>query len=68
VKYVFVILSTIPILDLLWASSDKPAKTVQFDSDRDMHKGFLNIVLKSFFAGIKQTLISSGKEKPDKNK
>ena len=49
-------------------SSDKPAKTVQFDSDRDMHKGFLNIVLKSFFAGIKQTLISSGKEKPDKNK
>jgi hypothetical protein len=47
-------------------SSDKPAKVVHFEAARDMHKGFLNIVLTSFFAGIKQTLISSGKEKADK--
>ena len=34
-----------------------PAKIVNFEAERDMHKGFINLVLKSLFAGLKETLM-----------
>ena len=40
-------------------SANQPPRIVKFDAKRDMNKGFLNIVLKSIFAGIKQTILMS---------
>jgi hypothetical protein len=37
----------------------KPAKEVKFHVDRDMNKGFINIIIKSILAGFKETLIMS---------
>ncbi len=34
-----------------------PPKIVKFEAERDMHKGFINLVLKSLFAGLKETMI-----------
>jgi hypothetical protein len=40
--------------------SDKvPARIVQFKVERDMNKGFINIILKSLFTGLKETMIMS---------
>lgn len=40
--------------------SDKvPARIVQFEVERDMNKGFINIILKSLFSGLKETMIMS---------
>jgi len=37
----------------------QPPRIVQFSADRDMNKGFINIILKSFFSGMKETMILS---------
>jgi len=36
-----------------------PPRTVKFKVDRDMNKGFINIVIRSFLSGLKETMISS---------
>jgi hypothetical protein len=38
-------------------SAHVPEKTVQFSVERNMNKGFINIILKSLFAGLKETII-----------
>ena len=46
--------------------SDKvPPRIVQFTVERDMHKGFINIILKSLFAGLKETMIMSKENRKD---
>jgi len=41
------------------AAAGQPPRVVQFRTDRDMNKGFINIILKSFFSGMKETMILS---------
>ncbi len=41
------------------ASSDSPPRIVQFHVERDMNKGFINIILKSVIDGLKETMIMS---------
>jgi len=41
------------------SKSGEPPRVVQFSADRDMNKGFINIILKSFFSGMKETMILS---------
>ena len=36
-----------------------PPRTVEFKVDRDMNKGFINIIIRSFLSGLKETMISS---------
>ncbi len=43
--------------------SGQPAKVVKFQADRDMKRGFINIILKSFFSGMKETMIMSKENK-----
>jgi|GEM_PF-599735 len=38
-------------------SANMPEKIVKFSVERDMNKGFINIILKSLFAGLKETII-----------
>jgi hypothetical protein len=38
-------------------SANMPVKVVQFNVERDMNKGFINIILKSLFAGLKETMV-----------
>jgi hypothetical protein len=38
-------------------SANMPEKIVQFSVERDMNKGFINIILKSLFAGLKETMV-----------
>jgi hypothetical protein len=38
-------------------SANMPEKVVQFSVERDMNKGFINIILKSLFTGLKETVI-----------
>jgi len=40
-------------------SANKPAKIVQFRAERDMNKGFINILIKSALAGCKETMFMS---------
>ncbi|MFN8256793.1 MAG: DUF748 domain-containing protein [Bacteroidales bacterium] len=47
--------------------SNELPRIVNFRAERDITKGFLNIVLKSFFKGIKETLVMS-KENKELNK
>jgi hypothetical protein len=44
-------------------SDGSPAKIVQFKAERDMNKGGFNILLKSFLAGMKETMIMSKENK-----
>lgn len=41
------------------AKAGQPPRVVQFSADRDINKGFINIILKSFFSGMKETMILS---------
>jgi hypothetical protein len=41
------------------AAASQPPRVVQFHTERDMNKGFINIILKSFFSGMKATMILS---------
>ncbi len=45
------------------ASADMPPRIVQFKVDRDMHKGFVNILIKSVLNGVKETMIMSKENK-----
>jgi len=40
-------------------SPGHPERVVKFEAERDMNKGFINIVLKSLLAGLKETMIMS---------
>ncbi len=40
-------------------SPEQPERVVKYDAERDMHKGFINIVLKSVLSGLKETMIMS---------
>jgi hypothetical protein len=41
------------------SGAGEPPRVVQYRTDRDMNKGFINIILKSFFSGMKETMILS---------
>jgi hypothetical protein len=41
------------------ASTDVPARVVRLHADRDMNKGFVNIILKCVLNGVKETLLMS---------
>jgi len=41
----------------------QPPRIVQFSAARDMNKGFINIILKAFFSGMKETMILSKENK-----
>jgi hypothetical protein len=41
------------------SSSGLPPREVKFHVERDMHKGFVNIIMKSILNGVKETLIMS---------
>ena len=43
--------------------ADLPPRVVQFQVDRDMNKGFVNIIMKSMLAGLKETMIMSKENK-----
>jgi hypothetical protein len=40
-----------------------PVRHVSFHADRDMNKGFVNIMIKSLLAGLKETMIMSKENK-----
>ena len=40
-------------------STRVPPRVVRYHVDRDMHKGFINIIIKSVLTGVKETLIMS---------
>ena len=44
-------------------SADLPPRVVNFQVDRDMNKGFVNIIMKSMLAGLKETMIMSKENK-----
>ncbi|MCC6411915.1 MAG: hypothetical protein IT270_09660 [Saprospiraceae bacterium] len=50
------------------AMDNLPPRIVQFDAERDMHKGFINILLRSAFDGLKETIIMSKDNKKDYRK
>jgi len=43
--------------------SGSPPKIVKYKVERDMHKGFVNIIIKSALAGLKETMLLSGENK-----
>jgi len=43
--------------------SGMPAKIVKYKVQRDKHKGFVNIIIKSAIAGVKETMLLSGENK-----
>ena len=40
-------------------SEGKPVKVVKFRAERDMHKGFVNMMIKSAIAGCRETMFMS---------
>jgi hypothetical protein len=40
-------------------STDMPPRVVQFHIERDMNKGFINVIMKSILNGLKETIIMS---------
>jgi hypothetical protein len=40
-------------------SSDLPPREVKFSIERDMTKGFVNVLIKSILNGLKETMIMS---------
>jgi hypothetical protein len=41
------------------AKAGQPPRVVKFNADRDINKGFINIILKAFFSGMKETMVLS---------
>jgi len=41
------------------ASNNKAARVVKFDVDRDMNRGFMNLVVKSVLSGLQETMLPS---------
>ena len=48
-------------------SPDSPERVVTFKAERDMHKGFLNLVIKSILDGMKETMIMSKENRREFN-
>ena len=44
-------------------SAKLPPRVVKFRAERDMHKGFINIIIKSALSGLKETMIMSKENK-----
>jgi len=44
-------------------SANLPPRIVQFHVERDMNKGFVNIIIKSVLSGLKETMIMSKENK-----
>jgi len=44
-------------------SDNLPPRVVQFRAERDMNKGFINVILKSVLSGLKETMIMSKENK-----
>lgn len=51
------------ILDSSNPDTDSPPRIVKYRVERDMHKGFINIILKSALMGLKETMIMSKENK-----
>ncbi len=49
------------------ASADSPSRIVQFQIDRDLKKGFVNVLIKSFLGGLKETMIMSKENRKKHN-
>ena len=47
------------------ASTNVPPRVVEFKAERDMHKGFINILIKSVLNGLKETMIMSKENRKD---
>ena len=45
------------------SGADKPPRSVQYSVDRDMNKGFINIIIRTFLSGLKETMIVSKENK-----
>jgi hypothetical protein len=43
--------------------ADKPQRIVKFSAERDMNKAFINLIIKSFLNGLKETMIMSKENK-----
>jgi hypothetical protein len=44
-------------------SENRPPKIVKFHTERDMNKGFINVILKSVLTGLKETVLMSKENK-----
>jgi hypothetical protein len=44
-------------------SKNRPPKIVKFHTERDMNKGFINVILKSVLTGLKETVLMSKENK-----
>ena len=49
-------------------AADKPAKIVKFKAERDMNKGFINIIIKSILSGFKETVMMSKENRKEYKK
>lgn len=47
------------------ASANLPARAVKFQADRDMNKGFVNLIVKSILDGMKETMLLSKENRKD---
>ncbi len=43
----------------------KPPRTVRFEVERDMNKGFINVIIRSFLSGMKETMTTSGNHRKE---
>ncbi len=43
----------------------KPPRIVKFEAERDMNKGFINIIIRSFLSGMKETMMAPTKHKKE---
>jgi len=48
-------------------SATSPERVVTFSAERDMNKGFLNLIIKSVLAGMKETMIMSKENRKEFN-
>lgn len=49
-------------------SPDSPDRVVKFKAERDMNKGFVNVIIKSILNGMKETMVMSKENRHDFNK
>lgn len=49
------------------ASPNIPARSVKFQADRDMNKGFVNLIIKSLLDGMKETMLLSKENRKEFN-
>ncbi|MDI1323977.1 MAG: DUF748 domain-containing protein [Algoriphagus sp.] len=49
-------------------SSDSPERVVKFKVERDVNKGFVNVIIKSILNGMKETMVMSKENRHDFNK